>query len=152
MDQGYVVIDVEGPSGKVVVSWKPSLSQILFSLLLLGILVDLEDKDMGISFQFINVYRPYLDNKPYQDSLMSIGFFATTNVILGGDLNLTIYVTEVWGSHSFQDPLGGYFKRLFKYLHLVDLAPSKLSHVIPIPIGVLQNFFVTSYMSKVFTL
>ena len=47
-----------------------------------------------------------------------------SNLILAGDLNLTLNGSEIWGSKAQPDPLGPYFTKLFSDHHLADVAPS----------------------------
>ena len=48
------------------------------------------------------------------------------NVILGGDLNLTLTMGEVWGKNARQDALSPYFLDLFAKRNMVDVTPLKL--------------------------
>ena len=52
------------------------------------------------------------------------GLLSLPNLILAGDLNLTLNAPEIWGSKAQPDPLGPFFSKLFSDHHLVDLAPS----------------------------
>ena len=47
------------------------------------------------------------------------------NVILGGDLNLTLTMGEVWGENAKQDALSSLFLDFFEKMKLVDVAPLK---------------------------
>ena len=49
-----------------------------------------------------------------------------TNVILGGDLNLTLSMGDFWGENSRQDALTPVFLNLFEKEKLVDISPLKL--------------------------
>ena len=49
------------------------------------------------------------------------------NVILGGDMNLTLSEKENWGSLAHHDGLGSFFVALFESKELVDLQPLKLT-------------------------
>ena len=52
------------------------------------------------------------------------GLLSLPNLILAGDINLTLNVSEIWGSKAQLDPLGPYFTKLFSDHQLVDVAPS----------------------------
>ena len=52
------------------------------------------------------------------------GLLSLPNLILTGDLNLTLNVSEIWGTKAQLDPLGPYFSKLFSDLLLVDVASS----------------------------
>ena len=43
--------------------------------------------------------------------------------MLGGDLNLTLRSSEIWGSKATLDPLSSHFLSLFESVGLVDVAP-----------------------------
>ena len=52
------------------------------------------------------------------------GLLSLPNLILAGDLNLTLNASEIWGTRAQLDPLGPFFSKLFSDHHLVDVAPS----------------------------
>ena len=54
------------------------------------------------------------------------GFLTLPNMILAGDLNLTLNVSKIWGSKAQLDPLGPYFTKLFSDHQLVDVPPRVL--------------------------
>jgi hypothetical protein len=47
-------------------------------------------------------------------------------VILGGDLNFSLGLSEVWGLHARVDPLAGYFGQKLVDCKLIDLEPTLL--------------------------
>ena len=55
--------------------------------------------------------------------MTSRGLLSLPNLILVGDLNLTLNASEIWGTRAQLDPLGPFFSRLFSEHHLVDVAP-----------------------------
>ena len=52
------------------------------------------------------------------------------NLILGGDLNLTMNVFDIWGKRAVLDPLLSHFKLLFDSVGLTDI-----SHLALAPLG-----------------
>ena len=54
---------------------------------------------------------------------MTGGLLNIPNLILAGDLNLTLNAAEIWGKKSSIDPLGPHFKHRFSFVDLVDIAP-----------------------------
>ena len=52
------------------------------------------------------------------------GLLSLPNLVLAGDLNLTLNASEIWGPRAHLDPLGSFFTNLFSEHHLVDVAPS----------------------------
>ena len=64
--------------------------------------------------------------KDYWDSLEAFGLINNGNLILGGELNLTMALMEVWSINSRSDPLEDDFSSLFERHNLVDIEPPKL--------------------------
>jgi hypothetical protein len=56
------------------------------------------------------------------DSLLSKYFFKEM-LILGGDLNLSLGPSEVWGDSARPDPLADFFFHKFAESRLIDLDP-----------------------------
>jgi hypothetical protein len=63
----------------------------------------------------LNIYGPYQNRKPFWDSLLSKYFFKEM-LILGGDLNLSLGPSEVWGDSARPDPLA-----IFSVINLQSL-------------------------------
>lgn len=61
------------------------------------------------------------------DNLFSKSFFSHENVIVGGDLNITLGVAEIWGSKAIPDPLSDFFKAHLTQVDLFDIEPIKLN-------------------------
>ena len=51
------------------------------------------------------------------------GLLYIPNLILGGDLNLTLSASKSWGTKAILDPLATHFRLLFDSVNLVDVAP-----------------------------
>ena len=48
----------------------------------------------------LNVYGPFYNQKFHLDNFGISGAMGQENVILGGDLNLTLSLGEVWGENA----------------------------------------------------
>ena len=55
------------------------------------------------------------------------GFLSSPNLILGGDLNLTLKASETWGDRAVIDPLFTHFHHFFDSLGLMDIDPPNSS-------------------------
>jgi hypothetical protein len=75
----------------------------------------------------INVYSHYAERTTYWEGLSAFGVVEDSNVILGGDLNFTLSIHEVWGAHPWKYAHGFFFTHWLIVNHLVDLEPTKLS-------------------------
>ena len=72
------------------------------------------DKEIGLNFSLINVYSPFYERKTYWEKIKAEGVLNQPNVILGGDLNLTLTAGESWGEKARQDSLALYFQFFFE--------------------------------------
>ena len=94
----FLVMDVRGRSGGLATSWHSSSCRISSSwgcFLCLG--VNLYSQELNSSFCLINVYGPSQDRVGFWDNLFLKPFFSYDQVIVGGDLNFTLDVAEIWG-------------------------------------------------------
>ena len=57
-------------------------------------------------------------DKAYRGGILSL-----PNLVLGGDLNLTLHSSEIWGTKASMDPLSSLFLSLFESVGLVDVTP-----------------------------
>jgi hypothetical protein len=81
-----------------------------------SISIVLDVKGLDIQLKGINLYGSYVDRRPLWESLGDFGVFDFDFILLGGDLNLTLSLREVWGSHLNQDPLDAFFNHLIPHL------------------------------------
>jgi hypothetical protein len=70
----------------------------------------------------INVYSPYTDRHIFWENLVDRGLLDLENLIIVGDMHLTISVGEAWGASSTQDTLADYFTTIFTAHNLVHYA------------------------------
>ena len=88
-----------------------------------GLLVQVSIRGMSAPISILNVYGPYRDREPFWEKALHGGLLRILNLILGGDLNLTLYSSEIWGKKASIDPLSHHFISLFESVGLVDMAP-----------------------------
>jgi hypothetical protein len=81
---------------------------------------------IGEELHIINVYGPYKNRGPLWDTIFNKSFLKYQSVILGGDLNFSLGLSEVWGMHAREDPLAGYFTQKLVACKLVDIEPTRL--------------------------
>ena len=84
------------------------------------------DKETGLNFTLLNVYSPFYERKTFWEKIKAEGVLNQPNVILGGDLNLTLTARESWGENTRQGSIALYFQKKFEKEHLVDVMPIKL--------------------------
>ena len=69
-------------------------------------------------------YGPYRDRDILWEKVHRGGLLNSPNLILGGDLNLTMHSSENCGKKVVFDPLSSFFKQLFDSVGLIDTAPT----------------------------
>lgn len=72
--------------------WGPKLEYLFCNILVEG-----EAKELGKVVKVLNCYKPYADRKGFEDFLDDQGILKKWNLILCGDLKLTLSEKEVWG-------------------------------------------------------
>jgi len=89
--------------------------------------VDIYSQELNSSFCMINVYGPYQDRMVFWERLFSKSFLSCERRIMGGNLNFTLEVSEIWGPSTIVDPLADFFRSHMSRLDLFDLDPVKLN-------------------------
>lgn len=124
----FLVMDAKGRSGGFATGWRGACCRISNSWGCLSCLgVDLFSQELNSSFCLVNVYGPYQDRVVFWDSFFSKPFLYSDCLIIGGDLNFTLGVSEIWCPKAIPDPLSHFFKSHLSQLDLFDLEPVKLN-------------------------
>ena len=107
-DQEVCAVDIEGLFGGLVATWNPILCTFKSFNTIAGIL--LEGKVHGIKkiMHFMNINAPYKDLKYLQDKVNDSGLLSLKNLVIVGDLNMTLHYFENQGTTSPIDPLSDY--------------------------------------------
>ena len=61
-----------------------------------GIIIEGKEKYIDKDFKIVNIYAPYNDRKELRDNVNDNHLFLGNNVIIGGDLNLTLNSKKSW--------------------------------------------------------
>ena len=72
--------------------------------------------------QILNIYGPYRDRDTFWRQVDQLGLFLLENLIVGGDLNITLGLSEVFGGTHLIDLLTDYIRQLFIRANLVDIS------------------------------
>ena len=78
---------------------------------------------MSEPLHILNVYGPYREREFFWTNSLRGGLLNLLHLVLGGDLNLTLHSSEIWGTKATLDPLCDHFLTLFESASLVDVAP-----------------------------
>jgi len=124
----FVGVDARGRSGGVASGWNMKRCRCDSSWGFQGgVGLDIWDALLGKLVTILNVYGPYLNRAGFWDSLLKMEFFDDRELVLGGDLNLSLGRSEVWGPVAYPDPLANFFIQSFASKNLLDIVPSKVS-------------------------
>jgi hypothetical protein len=115
-----------GSSGGLLVSWDPHLFKLVPFLTCGGILLSGSIIATKRKINLLNVYGPCLERKSFWTTLANSGLLSLKNLVIAGDLNLTVSTSEVWGGYVASGQLAGFFNSLFQTHKLIDVQPDKL--------------------------
>ena len=72
----------------------------IYQFIIVGIKKVLKSKGLGKLFSMINLCGSYGGRNLFCDDFTMLDIIRDGNVILGGDLNLTIKVSEIWAERA----------------------------------------------------
>lgn len=78
---------------------------------------------MGFSLPLLNPYGPYEGKEQFWNNLCALNCLQCENLIIVGDLNLTIHREEIWGPNAREERLANFFVDKFEIEGWVDLEP-----------------------------
>ena len=119
----FCALSSNGLSGGILSGWNPKIIKCKAFHTAAGILLNASIRGSSLQLSILNCYGPYLNRDSFWKATASGGLLSLPNLILAGDLNLTLNASEIWGSKALSDPLGSFFSKLFSDHHLVDVAP-----------------------------
>jgi len=120
----FCAIGSKGLLGGILSGWNPLRVRCKDFKTLAGILLKARFRGSHTSLSILNCYGPYLNRDVFSNSATRGGLLFLPNLILAEELNLTLNVSEIWGSKAQIDPLAPFFTQLFADYNLVDVAPS----------------------------
>jgi len=74
--------------------------------------VDIFSMDLGKDLRVLNTYGPCHDRNTLWDMLMTRYFMKSNNLVVRGDLNLSIGISKIWG------PLGHAYSLFYYFSHI----------------------------------
>ena len=119
----FCALSSNGLSGGILSGWNPKIFKCKAFHTVAGILLKASVRGSSLNLSILNCYGPYLNRVSFWEATASGGLLSLPNLILAGDLNLTLNASEIWGSKALPDPLGSFFSSLFSEHNLVDVAP-----------------------------
>ena len=123
----FVAMDARGRSGGLALGWKVQSCRCDCSWgLSFGVGLEVWVAKIGKTLMILNIYGPYLNRVSFWDSLFHMDLFEDTEVIMGGDFNLSLGASEVWGPRAAPDILANFFIQSFARKDLLDILPAKI--------------------------
>ena len=119
----YCAVSARGLSGGLLSAWNPRSIKCKAYHTFAGILLQAHVRGLSFPLNILNVYGPYKNRIQFWDNTLSGGLLNLPNLVLAGDLNLTLSPSEVCGCRASLDPNSDYFLDLFNSVGLVDVAP-----------------------------
>ena len=116
-------ISASSLSGGILTALNPQRVKCCAFETCVGLLVQASFRGMSSSVAILNVYGPYIDRELFWEKALRGGILNIPNLVLEGDLNLTLNSLEIWGKKASPNPLTQHFLSLFDSVGLVDLAP-----------------------------
>ena len=80
--------------------------------------------ELNLDVCLANIYGPYIDREVFWNNLMDLDCLKCEKLILEGDLNFSLGLSEIWGIRARLDPLSDFFTKSLEDFGLVDVAPS----------------------------
>jgi hypothetical protein len=123
----FSAVDAKGMSGGLLTGWSLTFKALSSSSTHSTISVNLKHKYVDFAFSVINIYGPYSERIPFWEDLKNEGIFNDPLSVIGGDLNFTLSLREVWGPSPKEDRQRGFFLSFLESVNLLDVEPVRLS-------------------------
>ena len=86
--------------------------------------VSLVSIELNLDLCFVNIYGPYIDRERFWNNFLNMDYLKCDRLILGGDLNFSLGLSEIWGVRARVDCLSDFFTKTMENFGLVDIDPS----------------------------
>lgn len=117
----FIGIDSAGLSGGLISGFSLNITLNNSYVIEAGLFADIFNPDLNKQFKILNVYGPYVGKEAHWNKILGYQWFQDDNLILGGDLNLTVHKDEIWGSQGRVDKLSHFFQDRFEACNRIDV-------------------------------
>lgn len=115
-----------GKSGGLLVSWDPNSFDLVPYLTCGGMLLTSIDLESKRQISLLNIYGSCSEHKQLWERLEKSGLLALKNLVIAGNLNLTLSSREIWGGTNTLGTLTSFFTNYFHKNKLIDIVPETL--------------------------
>ena len=115
-----------GTSGGLLASWDPSIYTLVPSLTIGGLLLACFCLSSKREIALLNCYVPCVQKRRFWTLVVDSDMLSVGNLIIAGDLNLTLSLGETWGGSASAGSLEGFFKAPFQNQNLIHIEPGKV--------------------------
>ena len=105
----YCALSSSGLLGGLLATWNPRCFKIKAFITMAGILLKVQVRGSSMNLSLLNSYGPYSNRESFWNLAAQGGFLSQPNLVLSGDLNLTLSSNEFWGRKARPDPLAPFF-------------------------------------------
>lgn len=110
----------------LVVLWYPIWIKAKKYSCLVGILISVKMKGHKFPINILNVYAPYKNRLLFWENLFASEILDVENLLIAGDLNVTLNMDEIWGINKKKDPLAKRIKNELLSRNFVDILPPQV--------------------------
>ena len=123
----FITLDARGRSGECALGINNRTTRMINCWGREGVLgMDINISNSETPFTLINVYRPCSNRRVFWHSLLNFSLFDHPHVIMGGDLNFSLGISESWGTNAIPNPLADYIITSLEQVDLIDMQMPKL--------------------------
>jgi hypothetical protein len=112
--------------GWLLASWDPNIFTLVPSLTVGGLLLTGTCLSNNMEIALLNFYGSCVDKRRFWNLVADSRLLSIKNLILAGDLNITLASDETWGEGAVVGSSNDYYKLFFQNKSLIDIEPVKV--------------------------
>jgi hypothetical protein len=100
--------------GGLISGWSQDFQALSSFSVRSSISVKLKHKNSDLAFFIVNIYGLYSDRAPFWEELSFASVFSDPLLVVGGNLDFTLSLREVWGVNPREDQHKGFFSLFWR--------------------------------------
>ena len=106
----FLSVDARGKYGGLLLGWRMRHFQLINAWAFgYGLCASLHSIELKMTIVCLNLYGPYVDRELFWINLLKMEGLLSSKLILGGDLNYSVGLSEIWGDKARFDNLSDFF-------------------------------------------